>query len=134
MRRSRFNAIAQTKQFINNATNHKIMRPLTYYCDNHTTQYLSKKHGAFLEGMSIQEKNFLVFLIGNRLFSGCPLYRFAKDMSNTSNLKHLNKYLKTVESLSFCSNSELAKILEFLAGSLSEYIYREERKTADSNN
>ncbi|MEM9543759.1 MAG: hypothetical protein AAGA60_30270 [Cyanobacteria bacterium P01_E01_bin.42] len=102
------------------------MNPITYYCDNSSTQSLSEKWGSRLEKMPTPAKEFLVSLIGNALFLNCSVVDIAESVMGTPKICFVSGYGTEVSLLRQLSNYDMAKILEFFSTAIAEDYRRKE--------
>lgn len=97
-----------------------MMKPITYYCDNDATQFLSRQWGSCLEKMQTPAKEFLASLIGNALFLNCSIVDIAEDVTRTPKVIFVSDHANEINSLQQISDYDIAKILVFLSTSIAE--------------
>lgn len=110
------------------------MKPITYYCDNYTTKHLSEKWGDRLEKMPFEGKLFLCTVLSNYFFFKIGMTELVDKFADTPHSKFVAEYCEELNATAYSSHSELAKILSFVADSLSEDFYQMEQKSANSSN
>ncbi|MEA5471685.1 hypothetical protein [Spirulina sp. 06S082] len=103
------------------------MKPISYYCDNATTQLFADTWGDYLEELPTNAKEFFIYSISTLLFAkiSVDVLRALFQCDEKPFISRSISYFdKEIESFRNCSQYELAKILGFFRDSLLDE-YRE---------